>query len=453
MGPTEDTIKIPVDEKDPIKVLKIRSQLTSRMKGGLSIFLMENLDVFAWNHSDMVGIDPEVMFHLLNIDSKHKGIRQKHRAWRTCVDFTDLNKACPKDNFPLPRIDQLVDVTAGHALLSFMDAYSGYNQIPMYGPDQEHTSFITDRGLYCYIGMPFGLINVGTTYQRLVNKMFKNKIGKMMEVYVDNMMVKSKRAEDHIADLAEIFHIVRKYMMKLNPHNCIFGMEPGKFLGFMGNAPFKVREEFPHPWWVLHVDGAMNNNGRIILVTSEGHHLMSAIHFKFYVTNNDAEYKALINGLKIALEVGVVNLIARSDSELVVNQVNGGFQARGPRTELYIRCVQRLFKKFGSTKLEGVPREEISNADAFAKMGSQMDIVLLGKIPLGIQEIPSIPEVSVFQMQDTPQETWMTPTHNCIQAGTLTEDKLQARCLRYQAVKYVEYDGVLYKSGFNQSLL
>ncbi|XP_074337351.1 uncharacterized protein LOC141674543 [Apium graveolens] len=101
------------------------------------------------------------------------------------------------------------------------------------------------------------------------------------------------------------------------------------------NPPVDVREEFPHPWWILHVNGAVNNNGAgvgIILITPEGHHLMSAIHFKFYVTNNDAEYEALINGLKIALEVGVVNLIAQSDSELVVNQVKGGFQARGPRT-------------------------------------------------------------------------------------------------------------------------
>ncbi|XP_074327345.1 uncharacterized protein LOC141665263 [Apium graveolens] len=180
---------------------------------------------------------------------------------------------------------------------------------------------------------------------------------------------------------------------------------------------------------------------------------MSAIHFKFYVTNNDAEYEALINGLKIALEVGVMNLIARSDSELVVNQVNGGFQARGPQTELYIRCVQRLLEKFGSARLEGIPREENSNADALAKMRSQMDSVQLGQIPLGIQKIPSIPEVGVFQTQEIPQENWMSPIHNYIRIWNLPEDKLQVRRLRYQAPKYVEYDGVLYKRGFNQPLL
>ena len=76
----------------------------------------------------------------------------------------NLNKACPKDSFPLPRIDQLVDAIAGHELLSFMDAYSGYNQIPMYEPDEEHTSFIIDLGFYCYKAMPFGLKNAGSTY-------------------------------------------------------------------------------------------------------------------------------------------------------------------------------------------------------------------------------------------------------------------------------------------------
>ncbi|XP_074372209.1 uncharacterized protein LOC141712961 [Apium graveolens] len=108
----------------------------------------------------------------------------------------------------------------------------------------------------------------------------------------------------------------------------------------------------------------------IVLITPEGHRLMSAIHFKFYATNNDAEYEALINDLKLALEVGAVNLIVRSDSELVVNQVNGGFQARGPRTELYMRCAKCLLGKFSSARLESVPREENSNADALAKMGS-----------------------------------------------------------------------------------
>ncbi|KAI5349264.1 hypothetical protein L3X38_002151 [Prunus dulcis] len=111
-------------------------------------------------------------------------VRKPRKSWRICVDYTNLNRACPKDSFPLPRIDQLVDATVGHALLSFMDAYSGYNQIFMHPEDQAHTSFITDRGLYCYKVMPFGLKNAGAMYQRLVNHLFAPLIGNTMEVYV-----------------------------------------------------------------------------------------------------------------------------------------------------------------------------------------------------------------------------------------------------------------------------
>ena len=143
----------------------------------------------------------------------------KHNGkWRTCIDFTNLNKACPKDSFPLSRIDQLVDMTIGHELLSFMEAYSGYNQISMYEPDEEHTSFITDHGLYCYKAMPFCLKNAGATYKRLVNMIFKDLIGKMMKVYMDDMLVKSKMAEDHVEHLGQMFKILRKYQIKLNPH-------------------------------------------------------------------------------------------------------------------------------------------------------------------------------------------------------------------------------------------
>ncbi|KAJ9552504.1 hypothetical protein OSB04_016549 [Centaurea solstitialis] len=193
----------------------------------------EHSDCFAWSHEDMVGIDPNVISHKLNVDPSFKPIKQKHRKfapkrnkvindevdnllktgkirevkypdwlanvvvvqkkngkWRVCIDFTDLNKACPKDPFPLPHIDAMLDATTGHELLTFMDAYSGYNQILMHTNDQEKTAFMIDKGIYCYKVMQFGLKNVGSTYQRLVNMMFKEHLGRMMEVYIDDMLVK-----------------------------------------------------------------------------------------------------------------------------------------------------------------------------------------------------------------------------------------------------------------------
>ena len=118
-------------------------------------------------------------------------VKKANGKWRICVDFTDLNKACPKDSYPLPCIDQLVDSIAGHQLLSFMDTFSCYNQIKMDEVDQDKTSFITSQGLFFYKVMPFGLKNAGATYQRLVNHMFCPQIGWNIEVYVDGMLVKS----------------------------------------------------------------------------------------------------------------------------------------------------------------------------------------------------------------------------------------------------------------------
>lgn len=150
-------------------------------------------------------------------------IKKSNGKWRMCVDFTDLNKACLKDSFPLPRIDQLVDSTAGRKLLSFMDTFSGYNQILMHEDNQEKTSFVTSQRLYCDKIMPFGLKNVGATYQRLCP----------VEVYVNDMLVKSKDEANHLDDLKETFSTLRSYNMKLNPVKCVFAIASRKFLGFM----------------------------------------------------------------------------------------------------------------------------------------------------------------------------------------------------------------------------
>ena len=150
-----------------------------------------------------------------------------------CIDFKDLNKACPKDSYPFPWIDTLVDSTARHQFLSFMDAFSGYNQIKMEEVDQEKTSFVTSQGPFCYKVMPFRLKNAGATYQRLMNKMFMHQIGRNVQVYVDDMLVKSLHEEDHLGDLCETFDTLQLYNMKLNPGKCAYEVMTGKFLSFM----------------------------------------------------------------------------------------------------------------------------------------------------------------------------------------------------------------------------
>ena len=122
-------------------------------------------------------------------------VKKKTGKWHICIDFTDLSKACPKDSFPLPHINILVDARAEHELFSFMDAFSGYNQILMHQDDQEKIAFVTERGTFCYKVMSFDLKNARATYQRLVNKMFLEMLGQTMEVYIDNKLVKSLRVD------------------------------------------------------------------------------------------------------------------------------------------------------------------------------------------------------------------------------------------------------------------
>jgi hypothetical protein len=150
-----------------------------------------------------------------------------------CVDYTDLNKHCPKDPFGLPRIDQVIDFTAGCDLLCFLDYYSGYHQIAIKEKDQEKTVFINPFGAYYYTTMSFGLKNAGATYQRAIQAYFKRLLNKNVEAYVDDVVIKTRNSDTLIADLEENFASLREYRWKLNPNKCVFGVPSGKLLGFI----------------------------------------------------------------------------------------------------------------------------------------------------------------------------------------------------------------------------
>nr|KYP62173.1 Retrovirus-related Pol polyprotein from transposon 297 family [Cajanus cajan] len=273
--PTETTISFQLGKTED-QVTYLSSQLTDDEAGDIKRVLLRYSDLFVWTAADMPGIDPSFHCHRLSVCRDAKPIAQKKRKmggersqavkeettkllhagfirevkystwlanlvmvkkangkWRMCIDYTDLNKACPKDAYPLPHINALVDGPAGHHMLSFLDAYSGYNQIPMYPPDKAKTAFITDSANFCYRVMPFGLRNAGATYQRLMDKIFRRQIGTCLEVYVDDMVIKSTSVGDHLKDLVTIFKEVRRHRMRLNPAKCTFGVAGGKFLGFM----------------------------------------------------------------------------------------------------------------------------------------------------------------------------------------------------------------------------
>jgi hypothetical protein len=153
--------------------------------------------------------------------------------WRMCVDYTDLNKHCLKDPFGLPRIDQVVDSTAGCSMLSFLDCYSRYHQISLAKEDEEKTAFITPFGAFCYTSMSFDLKNAGATYQRAIQTCLADHWGKCVKSYVDDVVIKTENSENFIEDLQLVFNSLRRYRWKLNPEKCVFGVPAGKLLGFI----------------------------------------------------------------------------------------------------------------------------------------------------------------------------------------------------------------------------
>jgi hypothetical protein len=150
-----------------------------------------------------------------------------------CIDYTSLNKRCLKDEYPLPHNCQIVASTTSCELLSFLDAYSGYHQISLAIDDEEKIAFTTSFGIYCYTKMAFGLKNGGVTNQRCVHTVLENQIGRNVEAYIDDIMVKSKKHGDLLDDLKETFDNLRKSKMMLNHKKYMIGVSSGKLLCYM----------------------------------------------------------------------------------------------------------------------------------------------------------------------------------------------------------------------------
>jgi hypothetical protein len=229
-------------------------------------FLRANRDIFTWRPADMPGVPRELIKHSLNVHPQavptserqlnrkiakllaagfikeviHPEwvanpvlVRKKNNEWRMCVDYTDLNKHCPKDHFGLPRIDQVVDSTAGCVLLCFLDCYSGYHQIALKEEDQIKTAFITPFGMYAYKTMSFRLKNAGPTYQCVIHMCFADQLHRNVEAYVDDVVIKTTNPDGLIAYLKETFSSLCRFRWKLNPTKCVFEVPSGKLLGFI----------------------------------------------------------------------------------------------------------------------------------------------------------------------------------------------------------------------------
>ncbi|KAK4390240.1 Transposon Tf2-12 polyprotein [Sesamum angolense] len=255
---TNDELKeVNLGDIENPRSIYISASLTQEEEETYIALLHEFKDVFAWSYKDMPGLDPKVAVHHLSVKKRAHPVKQdqcrfrpklisliedrvnklievgfiqevKYPMWissiipvrkkngqiRVCVDFRDLNNAYPKDDFPLPIAELMIDATMGHKALSFMDGSSGYNQIRMAPADEELMAFHISKGIYCYKVIPFGLNNVGATYQRAMQKIFDDMLHKNIDCYIDDLVVNSKKCEDHFHDLMKVFECLRSCLMK-----------------------------------------------------------------------------------------------------------------------------------------------------------------------------------------------------------------------------------------------
>ncbi|KAM2763111.1 hypothetical protein PS2_014761 [Malus domestica] len=235
--------EINVGTADDPRPLFISALLPQQMKDELRALLTEFKDCFAWSYHEMPGLDRTLVEHELRIKPGCKPFRQpprrfsteKNGALRICINFRNLNLATPKDEYIMPISDLLIDAAANHAILSFMDGHAGYNQIFIAEADVHKTAFRCPGalGTYEWVVMPFGLKNAGTTYQRAMNTIFHDLIGTIVEVYIDDVVIKSKQRRTHVDDLRQAFLRMRQHNLKMNPAKCAFGVSAGNFLGFL----------------------------------------------------------------------------------------------------------------------------------------------------------------------------------------------------------------------------
>ncbi|GAU44722.1 hypothetical protein TSUD_88060 [Trifolium subterraneum] len=433
-------------------------------------------------------------------------VKKSNGKWRMCVDYTDLNRACPKDAYPLPCIDRLVDNSSGFKLLSFFDAYSGYNQIPMDVADRTKTAFMTESGNYYYNVMPFGLKNAGATYQRMMNKVFRGEIGDMLEVYMNDMIVKSHEEVDHTIHLQKVFEQARKVNMRFNPEKCTFGIRAGKFFGFyltergIEANPDKCRAftEFPTPndkKSIQTLNGMLTALSRFVAKSAQHALPLFKLLRKESAFEWTEECEQALQHLKKALseppvlsrpDVGEVLYprrrlrgcqrnsytrdARRTETSLLHEQSLAGPQAqisanRKSRLVLVTAAKRLRYYFLAHTivvrtdqpikSLLHVPREHNKRADILSKLASTKRKNGNKSV---IQEILSHPSIQkptrVFDINAIGDANcWMTPVYNYLAHGTLPNDEKEAATVKRRVCSYTLLDNKLYRRGFSIPLL
>ncbi|GJT99347.1 reverse transcriptase domain-containing protein [Tanacetum coccineum] len=720
------TEEVLVNPSFPDQRVTIGGGLSEACRDQLRCLLKDNMGVFVWEPSDMTGVLRKIIEHALNVNPSLDPVCQKQRTfslkksgavtnevaewvkasivrpviyptyisnpvlvkkgdgtWRMCINFKNLNSACLKDYYPLPNIDCKVKSVMGFKYKCFLDAYKGYHQIQMAEEDEEKKTFYTDQGTHCYTKISFGLKNVGAMYQRLVDSMFQSQIGRNLEAYVDDMVIKSKDEKMLLADIAETFDSSKKINMKLNHKKCSFEVEEGKFMGYMvtyegiranpkktraladlqsprmlkemqsisgklaslnrfiaksaeRSLPFfntlkNITKENKHeyrwtseaeeafqqikklildlrlltpPWpketlyaylavgpeavsavlltdrkgrqcpiqyvsrtlndaernyspmekltlslihmtrrlrryfeahpvkvitdqpikhilnntetsrklgkyavelgaynisfiprnavkgqvlayflseapegekeelyfrmpkvpakkddtesWVFFTDGAFNPKGSgagLVLIGPSGIEYTYALRLTFPSTNNEAEYEALLAGLRIARQMNISNIKVKVYSKLVASQINRSYEVNKDNMIKYLAKAKEYASGFKSFSIKNILRNMNQKADVLRKLASVAFNHLTKEVLVEVLHQWSTEGQEVHTIVEEEGDNWMTPIIRCLEEGVWPKDKNEARWLRAKIGQYTMESGILFKKGYLVPLL
>ncbi|GJU47986.1 reverse transcriptase domain-containing protein [Tanacetum coccineum] len=421
-------------------------------------FTENNMDVFAWQPSDMTQAPKRIIKHALNVNvsvppmalkrrvlgtkksqAVMKEVEERVRAgivrpvkyptwisnpvlvkkvddtWRMCIDFKNLNSACPKDYYPLLEIDLKIEVVMGFPFKCFLDAYKGYDQIQMSEDDEEKTAFYTDQGTYCYMKIPFGLNNAGATYKRLVDSAFQTQLGRNLEAYVDDMVIKRKTKQGMIIDIAETFDNLQKINMKLNPKKCSFDVGEGKFLGYMVTSEgiranlkkTKAMADMQSPKTLKKMQSLSGKLAALnrFLSRSAKRALSFFKTLKNITKENKDDYRWTKDAEHAFQEIKKLIIELPTLTTLV------------PKEILYVYLV--------------ASRDAVSWFLVAYCKGKQTPI-----------------RYEINMIIEEEEDNWMTPIIKCLEEGVWPTDENEVRTLRMKISQYVMKEGVLFKKSY-----
>ncbi|GJZ28943.1 reverse transcriptase domain-containing protein [Tanacetum coccineum] len=526
----EEKINIAIHPEYPEQTVAIGLTLTEKGRKELCSLLKQNLDIFAWKPADMTGVPRSIAEHRLNIWEECSPVRQKKRGqarernkaiqeeveklvdagimkevhyhswlsnsvmvkkhdgtWRMCVDFKDLNKACPKDCYQLPEIDWKCTKKSDfqwtqEAEAAFKQMKKLIAELPTLTAPREHEELIiylaatkeaisavlmTDREgkqipVYFVSRALRGPEVNYTPMEKLVlallsaSKRLKRYFQAHTIVVITDQPIKQLLSSSEMSGrMLKWKFELEGYDIQYRPRTAIKGQILADFIVERPEeeSPDELMaepEELPEPW-TLFTDGSSCVDGSgagLILTNPEGAEFTYAMRFRFEATNNEAEYEALIAGLRIAEQMGVKNLQAHVDSRLVANQVNGSYIAKESGMVQYLNKVKTLAKSFKEFSIKQIPRSENKKADALSKIASTSFAHLSKQVLVEELKEKSINEKEILDVVEEEGNTWMTPICEYLAKEILPEDKKKARAVRRKAARYTMINGTLYKKSF-----